>query len=47
MSVRSRRETVQAEPEGTLAVIHALGISLGITLWTRSGGRRVVEPPRA
>jgi len=47
MSVRSRRETVQAQPEGTLAVIHALGISLGITLWTRSGGRRVVEPPRA
>jgi hypothetical protein len=47
MSVRSRRETVQAEPEGTLAVIHALGLSLGITLWTRCGGRRPVEPPRA
>ena len=47
MSVRAQRDTVQAQPDGTLTVIHALGISLGITRRTRSGGRRAVEPARA
>jgi hypothetical protein len=47
MSVRSRRETGPPQPDGTLAAIHALGISRGITPWTRCDGRRTEEPPGA